>query len=157
MKPRRVFLLGLLVASVLRIGAAWAISDPSEMLPNPAEEARAEAIGSQLRCPVCQNESIEESDAGLARDIRAVIRQQVAAGKSNKTIIAYMVQRYGDFILLKPPIDNMTMLLWASPPGALASGFLVAVLAWRRRRASPAEALELTEDERATLDMMVRR
>lgn len=144
-----------LLAFLLWAGAAHAVSDPSELLANPAQEARAEAIGSQLRCLVCQNESIEASDAGLARDIRALIRQQVVAGRTDQQILTSMVQRYGDFILLKPPFDALTALLWASPGMALLAGGIAVFLALRgsRRRAAPPA---LTPDERARLDRLMR-
>lgn len=151
---RRALLLALF-GGLLWIGPARAVSDPSEMLANPAEEARAEAIGSQLRCLVCQNESIEASDAGLARDIRAIIRQQVAAGQSNHAIIAYMVQRYGDFILLRPPFDALTALLWATPVLALLAGLLVAFFGLRRQRGRQAPP-PLNPAERARLDRLLR-
>jgi cytochrome c-type biogenesis protein CcmH len=136
---------------------ARAVSDPSELLTNPAQEARAEAIGQQLRCLVCQNESIEDSSADLARDIRTIIRQQVVAGRSDRQIIGYMVQRYGSFILLKPPFDAVTALLWATPVLALAAGFGIALLAlWQRRRRPPAAPAPLTAAERARLDRLLR-
>ncbi|GAB0118294.1 cytochrome c-type biogenesis protein [Acidisoma sp. 7E03] len=146
-----VVLLGLW----LGIGSARAVSDPAEMLPNPAEEARAEAIGQQLRCLVCQNESIEASDADLARDIRALIRQQVAAGRTNPQIIAAMVQRYGDFILLRPPFDALTALLWATPVLALLLGAAAVLLGLRRRRGEGPPA-PLSPAERARLEQLLR-
>jgi cytochrome c-type biogenesis protein CcmH len=149
-----VGLLGLLLGLPLWAGAAHAVSDPSELLANPVQEARAEAIGNQLRCLVCQNESIEASDAGLARDIRALIRQQVVAGRTDRQIIAAMVQRYGDFILLRPPFEPLTALLWASPVVALLAGGLAVFLAFRqaRRRAAPPP---LSPAERARLDRLM--
>jgi cytochrome c-type biogenesis protein CcmH len=150
---RRV-LLPALLGLLLWAGAAHAVSDPSELLANPVQEARAEAIGSQLRCLVCQNESIEASDAGLARDIRALIRQQVVAGRTDRQITAAMVQRYGDFILLRPPFEPLTALLWASPVVALLAGGLAVFLAFRqaRRRAAPPP---LSPAERARLDRLM--
>ncbi|GAB0116794.1 cytochrome c-type biogenesis protein [Acidisoma sp. 7E03] len=146
-------LLGLLLA----LGAARAVSDPQELLANPVQEARAEAIGEQLRCLVCQNESIEASDADLARDIRTLIRQQVVAGRSDRQIIDYMVQRYGDFILLKPPFDAMTALLWATPVLALLLGLGVAFFAlWQRKRRPQQGPMPLTETERAHLERLLR-
>lgn len=134
---------------------ALAVSDPSEMLANPRAEARAEAIGSQLRCLVCQNESIEASDAPLARDLRAIIRHQVAAGQSNRAIMAYMVARYGDFILLRPPFEAMTALLWASPLLALGLGLGLVLLAYRRQRRQGAPPAPLSPAERARLDRLI--
>jgi cytochrome c-type biogenesis protein CcmH len=127
---------------------AYAISDPAEALPDPAQEARAERIGRQLRCLVCQNESIEDSGADLARDLRKIVRQQVAAGASDQQVIAWLVARYGNFVRLRPPFNALTALLWASPVVALLLGFGLA-LAGRRQRA--AAAMPLSEAERVRL------
>jgi len=118
-------------------GPAWAVSDPREMLANPVLEHRAEAIGEQLRCLVCQNESIEQSDADLARDLRRIIRQRVVAGQSNQQIIAWMTARYGDFIRLRPPLEARTLALWGAPVIALGIGGAVVLLACRRRPGAP--------------------
>lgn len=134
-----------LLCLLLLPAAAHALSDPGEMLPNPAQEKRAEQIGDQLRCLVCQNESIEESGAGLARDLRHIIRQQVAEGKTNQQIVAWMVARYGDFVLLKPPFAPATLLLWGAPVLALCVGCGAIVLARRRPAATPAP---LSDEER---------
>ena len=135
-------LLGLMLAA-----PAFAINDPREMLPNPAQEARAEEIGSQLRCLVCQNESIEDSGAGLAADLRAIVRQRVAAGDSDKQIMAWMVARYGQFVRLKPPLTLATVLLWFTPVLGLGIG-AAAVWFGRKHRAEPAP---LSEAERIRL------
>lgn len=150
-------LLVLLSCLMLSVGTARAVNDPNELLSNPVQEARAETIGQQLRCLVCQNESIEDSNADLARDIRTIIRQQVVAGRTDRQIIAYMVQRYGTFILLKPPFDLLTALLWATPVIALLLGLCIAFVAMRRqrRRPSPGPA-PLSEAERARLETLLR-
>ncbi len=122
---------------VLPVAAAWAISDPAEMLKDPQQEARAEAIGRQLRCLVCQNESIEDSQADLARDLRQVVRQHVAAGEKDQQIIAWMVARYGNFVRLRPPFEPLTWVLWASPVLALVGGALVVAFAMRQKRQPP--------------------
>jgi cytochrome c-type biogenesis protein CcmH len=127
---------------------AYAVSDPAELLPDRAQELRAEAIGDQLRCLVCQNESIEQSDADLARDLRRIIRQRVVAGDNDQQIIDWMVARYGNFVRLRPPLDAMTLLLWGAPGIALLVGMAAAVVAWRRR---PAEPVPLSEAERERL------
>ncbi len=156
-KRSKNFLSLLLLCLALSVGTARAVSDPSELLSNPAQEARAEAIGQQLRCLVCQNESIEDSNADLARDIRTIIRQQVVAGQTNSQIIAYMVQRYGTFILLKPPFDGMTALLWATPVIALLLGLAIAFFAvWQRKRRPSAGPAPLSEAERARLESLLR-
>jgi cytochrome c-type biogenesis protein CcmH len=135
-----------LLAAML-FGPAWAINDPREMLKDPAQEARAEAVGSQLRCLVCQNESIEDSQAPLAQDLRAIVRQRVVAGDSDQQIIAWMVARYGQFVRLKPPLTFGTLLLWGTPGLGLLIG---AAAAWlgRTHRVPPAP---LSEAERAKL------
>jgi cytochrome c-type biogenesis protein CcmH len=127
---------------------AFAVSDPAEMLPNHAEELRAEQIGGQLRCLVCQNETIEDSDADLARDLRKIVRQHVAAGETNKQVIAWMTARYGDFVRLRPPFQPLTYVLWLSPLIAVSVGIGAAVLARQRRTTPPPP---LSEAERARL------
>lgn len=145
---KALVLVLLLALTAPALAPAFAVDSPREMLPNPAQEARAEAIGQQLRCLVCQNESIEDSGADLARDLRKVVRQRVAAGESNQQVIAWMVARYGDFVRLKPPFDAATLLLWGSPILALAVG-AIAVFATRRRPA--AAPAPLTDEERRRL------
>lgn len=132
----------------LSFGFAFAVSDPREMLPDAAQEARAEAIGSQLRCLVCQNESIEDSDAGLARDLRAKVREQVKAGRSDSDIVAWMVARYGSFVRLKPALTASTLLLYGTPFLALLAGATAAFFGRARQGAAPAP---LSERERAKL------
>ncbi len=135
--------------------SALAVSDPGEMLPDARAEARAEAIGHQLRCLVCQNESVEESEADIARDLRKRIREHIAAGDSDAQIMAWMQQRYGDFVRLNPPFKPVTLLLWGSPVLALGAG-AAAVLVARRRR--PLEAKPLSREEQARLaELLARR
>src|SRR5689334_19350227 len=128
MRPLPLLLLGLLLAS-----PAYAVSDPAELLPDRAQELRAEAIGEQLRCLVCQNESVEQSDADLARDLRHIIRQRVVAGDSDQQVIDWMVARYGDFVRLRPPFNATTLLLWLAPLIALLIGAFAVLVARRRR------------------------
>ncbi|MCA3287065.1 MAG: cytochrome c-type biogenesis protein CcmH [Roseomonas sp.] len=133
---------------------AWgAVGDPNERLPDPAKEALAREIGRELRCLVCQNQSIEDSDAQLARDLRRLVRERVAAGEDQAAVIRFVHDRYGDFVLLRPPVTAATMLLWATPVLALGGG--IAVIMFRRRRAlaegaalSPEEAKRLAELDR---------
>ncbi len=136
-----------LVLLVALSGPAWAVSDPAEMLPNPTAEARAEAIGRQLRCLVCQNESIEDSNADLARDLRRMVRVRIAAGDTDEAATNAIVSRYGDFVRLRPPVNALTALLWASPVVAVLAGLGFAL--WSRRR--PVPATPLSEAERARL------
>jgi cytochrome c-type biogenesis protein CcmH len=145
--PSALLLLPLLAMAI----PAYALSDPTEMLSNKQQEARAEAIGRQLRCLVCQNESIEDSGADLARDLRRIVRQRVAAGQSEKQIIGWMVSRYGQFVLLQPRFDWLTLLLWGSPVIALAAGGTAVFLARQRDRRSPPP---LSYEEHVRLDSL---
>jgi cytochrome c-type biogenesis protein CcmH len=133
---------------LLSCGFAFAVSDPREMLPDPQQEARAEAIGSQLRCLVCQNESIEDSDAALAHDLRAKVREQVKAGQSDTQIVAWMVARYGSFVRLKPALTASTLLLYATPVLALLLGGAAAFFGRARQAEVP---LPLSSQERVRL------
>ena len=142
----------LVLALLLLAGPAWAIGDPAEALPDPAQEARAVEIGRQLRCLVCQNESIEDSGADLARDLRRIVRQHVAAGEDEHQVTAWLVARYGDFVRLRPAFSPATALLWGSPLLAVLAG-ATAVLAGRRR-ARPAPR-PLDEAERRRLDTLL--
>ncbi len=127
---------------------AYAISDPAEMLANPAQEARAEQIGRQLRCLVCQNESIEDSGAPLARDLRGIVRERVVAGDTDSQITAWMVARYGEFVRLRPPFNALTAVLWLSPLLAVVIGL---GFAWAARRNRPGVPAPLTDTERRRL------
>ena len=118
------------------------------MLRDPAQEARARELSAQLRCLVCQNESIDDSHADLARDLRVLIREKISKGDSNADIKTFLVARYGDFILLQPPFKSETLLLWLSPPLLLLLGAAMVYRAARRTRpAAPA----LTEEEERRL------
>ena len=135
--------------------AAYAV-EADEMLPNPVLEARAQAITSQLRCLVCQNESIDQSQAPLARDLRLLVRRRLVAGDTNHEIINYLVARYGDFILLKPPFEPQTLLLWFAPAIALAGGGFAAWRAYRRVQSRETDVgPPLSEAERLRLAAML--
>ena len=113
------------------------------MLADPVLEARARDIGKDLRCLVCRNQSIDDSEADLAHDLRVLVRQRLTAGDTNQQVIDYIVSRYGDFILLKPPFKPETMLLWLSPALVLGAGLAAALYARRRApRATPALSAE---------------
>lgn len=142
--------IALLVAMPLAAGAV----QPDEILADAALEARARALSAQLRCMVCQNESIDDSHAELARDLRLLVRERLKAGDSDDQIRAYLVQRYGNFILLKPPLELSTMLLWSAPALVLVLGAGAIVLAMRRR-ASPVAAAALDADERKRLESLL--
>jgi cytochrome c-type biogenesis protein CcmH len=142
--------LGLIVPILLALSAppAAAVSNPGEMLSDRQQEVRAEALGDQLRCLVCQNESIENSEADLARDLRRIIRERVRAGDTDPQVIDWMVSRYGDFVRLRPPFNALTLLLWAAPVLALLTGAATVLIARRRRTVPPAP---LTADEQQKL------
>ncbi len=148
--PRRALRPAVTTATalvcLLLVTAAPALAiDPGEMFEDPAKEARARTIGKQLRCVVCQNESVFDSNAGLAYDIRMVVRVRMEAGDSDDEVIAYIVERYGDYVLLEPPLRGRTLVLWVAPLLLLAGGGLAAALYTRRRRVVES----LSEDDRA--------
>ncbi len=128
---------------------------PDEMLKNPALEARARDISQELRCLVCQNQSIDDSAAPLAHDLRVLVRQRLEQGDSNKQVLDFIVARYGDFVLLKPPFQLDTLLLWGLPPAALIAGVIALILAARRRRVIETTPPALDEAERARLAALV--
>jgi len=133
----------LLLAAVACMAAA---SDPSERLPDPAQEARAREIFREVRCLVCQNESIDDSDASLAHDLRQVVREQVAAGRSDAQVKAFLTDRYGEFVLLKPAFSLGNALLWLTPLLAVLAGLM---LLWARLRSRPTvEGLSPEEEAR---------
>lgn len=142
------FALALLVL----IGAASPAGavNPDEMLQDPALEARARALSEQLRCMVCQNELIDASDASLARDLRLLLRERIAAGDTDQQVLDFLVARYGEFILLKPRFNAHTALLWLAPGIVLIVGGVVAFGVLRRRRPGN-EASRLTGEEEAAL------
>jgi len=144
MKPQR---LALFLA--ISLAAAAHAVQPDEVLPDPAAEARARALSGELRCMVCQNQSIDDSDAPLARDIRLLIRERIVKGDSNEAVQSFLVSRYGDFILLRPPFKLETLALWLSAPLALMLGALALVLAARRKQAA-APGLSAAEEARLT-------
>jgi cytochrome c-type biogenesis protein CcmH len=147
---RALVLALLLLATPMLATSALAVIDPREMLPDPAQEQRARTIGKELRCLVCQNQSIDDSNAGLAQDLRRIVRERVAAGDSNEQVIAFVTDRYGDYVRLTPPFNAATAALWASPVLVLALGALAVVSFYRRRTVIAAPA-PLTEEERARL------
>jgi len=123
------------------------------MLADPALEARARALSEGLRCMVCQNQSIDESDADLARDLRILVRQRLVAGDTDQQVMDYVVSRYGEFVLLKPRFDLRNALLWGTPAILLFAGAIFIVLSARSRRPV---STALSSDEQAALDKMLR-
>ena len=127
--------------------------EPGEALADPVLEARARAVSAELRCLVCQNQSIDDSHATLAKDLRLLVRERIKAGDSDEQVQAFLVARYGDFILLKPPLKTGTILLWAGPFVLLAAG-AAAIFLMSRRRPQPAGPTELSDDEKAALERL---
>ncbi|MGO9673898.1 MAG: cytochrome c-type biogenesis protein [Methylocella sp.] len=130
---------------------------PDEILADPKLEARARDLSAQLRCMVCQNQSIDDSNAELARDLRLLVRERLKAGDSDDAIRAYLVQRYGDFILLKPPVKAETLGLWGAPIVILLAGGVAIFLNAKRRRAVVPEPQGLSEREAVELKTLLDR
>jgi len=148
---RRVLLL-VLGLVVLTPAFPWAAVQPDEVLRNPVLEARARGLSQQLRCMVCQNESIDDSDAPLAHDLRVLVRERLQAGDSDAQVLDFLVARYGEFVLLKPRLSWRTAILWGLPPGLLLIGTILLVVAAARRRGRMQEpAPGLTAEEQARL------
>jgi cytochrome c-type biogenesis protein CcmH len=143
-----------LVALLLVASPSVAV-EPSEMLADPALEARAREIGQALRCVVCQNQSIDDSSAEVARDMRRAVRERLTAGDSNEQVYAFMVARYGDYVLLKPPFKARTLVLWLGAPALLVLAAIALWLAARRRRA-PLPPQPLSDEERLRLAAILR-
>jgi cytochrome c-type biogenesis protein CcmH len=129
---RSLLMVLALVASTVASTPAWAVQ-PDEVLPDAAMEARARALSKELRCMVCQNQSIDDSDAPLARDLRVLVRERLKGGDSDRQVVDFLVDRYGEFVLLKPRLNWHTALLWLGPPATLLGGALALFLVARRR------------------------
>ncbi|MFO1160039.1 MAG: cytochrome c-type biogenesis protein [Reyranellaceae bacterium] len=147
-----------LVLCGLVLGSAVCLAvEPSEMLKDPALEARARGIGQALRCVVCQNQSIDDSSAEVARDMRRAVRERLTAGDSDDQAFAYMVARYGDYVLLKPPFKASTLVLWLGGPLLLILGGGALLIAARRRaRGVSVTAQPLSDEERRRLDALLK-
>lgn len=152
---RRLVLMCVVLLAMFAGAPAARAVQPDEIMADPARETRARELSRELRCMVCQNQSIDDSEAPLARDLRLLVRERIAAGDSDKQVIDFLVARYGEFVLLKPRFNPHTLLLWLLPPLALVGG---AFALWRfgRRRATqpgvPSEtATKLTAEEEARL------
>jgi cytochrome c-type biogenesis protein CcmH len=148
---RLAFAVALLTAAFS--GAASAV-EPSERLANPALEARARALSEELRCLVCQNQSIDESNADLAHDLRVLLRKRLLAGDTDQQVLDYLVARYGQFVLLDPPFEPVTYLLWLTPPALVLGAGAFLILQARRRRPEP-DPPPLTEAERARAALLL--
>ena len=149
---RRLLLaLFLLLASVVPSLAV----NPDEVLADPGLEARARAISAQLRCMVCQNQSIDDSNAELAKDLRLLVRERLKNGDSDEAVISYVVSRYGEFVLLNPRFEAKTLVLWGMPAILLVAGIVTLVLA-ARRRAARIPGAPLSAEEKEALDKLLR-
>jgi cytochrome c-type biogenesis protein CcmH len=155
--PRARRILGaLLLLFAAAAPALAAVGRPEDRLADPVLESRAQDIGRELRCMVCQNQSIEDSDADLARDLRRIVRERVAAGDDRSAVMRFVHDRYGDFVLLRPPFNPVTALLWAMPLIALGGGVAVIVARRRRFAAAGIEPVPLSDAERRRLAELER-
>lgn len=150
---RRLAAIALMLAAIAS-GNALAVQ-PDEMLKDPKLEARARELSRELRCMVCQNQSIDESEAPLARDLRLLVRERLTKGDTDKQVLDFLVARYGEFVLLKPPLESRTIILWALPPVALLAGAIALFLAVCRRRPGQPEPATLSIEEQRRLSTLV--
>jgi len=155
MSRRRLVLAAFALLSALAFSGVAQAVKPDEMLADPALEARARALSEGLRCMVCQNQSIDESDADLARDLRILVRERLKAGDTDRQVMDYIVSRYGEFVLLKPRFDLRNALLWGAPALLLLAGAIFVFRASRARREAEPDAL--TEQEKAALEALLKR
>lgn len=151
-------LLGVSVVLMMAASAAYAVQ-PDEIMSDPVKEARARDLSRELRCMVCQNQSIDDSEAPLAKDLRILVRERIAAGDSDAQVIDFLVARYGEFVLLKPQLNLHTWILWLLPPLVLAGGGAALWMQARRRRKSAPDEdsalLKLTAEEEARLERLI--
>lgn len=152
----RSILRAVIVIGALAIASAAFAVEPTEILADPVQEARARHISAELRCLVCQNQSIDDSNAPLAKDLRILVREQISAGKSDAAVMSYIVDRYGEFVLLRPRFGMHTVLLWLTPLLVLAfAGF--GLSRFVRQKAPMNSEAPLTADEQRRLDEMLKR
>jgi cytochrome c-type biogenesis protein CcmH len=151
----RRLLAALALLLCLTVTGAQAATSPDEVLADRGLEQRARALGRQLRCLVCQNQSIDDSDADLARDLRLLVRERLVAGDSDVAIIDFLTARYGDFVLLKPPVRPATWGLWFGPLAVLLVAGAGSVLYLRRRRSATPPEAPLSADEQARLEALL--
>ncbi|MBN9603548.1 MAG: cytochrome c-type biogenesis protein CcmH [Afipia felis] len=150
--------LAAIVALVLMAGLPSVLHavQPDEVMSNPAQEARARTLSRELRCMVCQNQSIDDSEAPLARDLRLLVRERIAAGDSDRQVLDFLVARYGEFVLLKPPLKEHTLILWLLTPVVLIGGGAGLWLYNRKRWASRREDITaLTPEEEERLEKLI--
>ena len=146
----RSFVAALALLVSLLAMPAFAVQ-PDEVLDDPVLEQRARDISADLRCLVCQNQSIDDSDADLARDLRLVVRERLVAGDSDAEVVDYIVDRYGEYVLLKPVFGLHTLLLWAAAPAILLAGLAVLFIAAARRKNLTQQSPEMNAEEKAAL------
>lgn len=150
----RGFAMTALVCAAVASGSALAVQ-PNEMLKDQRLEERARELSRELRCMVCQNQSIDDSEAPLARDLRLLVRERLTKGDTDQQVLDFLVARYGEFVLLKPPLESRTIILWALPPVALLAGAIGLFFAVRRRRTSQLQPAALSTEERRRLSTLV--
>jgi len=150
---RRFAAITLLLATIAS-SSSLAVQ-PDEMLKDPNLEARARELSRELRCMVCQNQSIDDSEAPLARDLRLLVRERLTKGDTNQQVLDFLVARYGEFVLLKPPLESRTIILWTLPPIALLAGAIGLFFAGRRRRLGQLEPATLSNEEQRRLSTLV--
>ena len=155
---KRIVAALVVAIGVAGLSPAYAVQ-PDEIMSDPAKETRARDLSRELRCMVCQNQSIDDSEAPLARDLRLLVRERIAAGDSDTQVIDFLVARYGEFVLLKPRFNPHTLVLWLLPPLAVMGGGLALWTYCRRRSKSLGTAdpslLHLTEEEEARLERLI--
>ena len=152
---RRLALITLLIA-LAAPGAALAVQ-PDEILKDPALEARARSLSSELRCMVCQNQSIDDSEAPLAKDLRVLVRERLTAGDSDQQVLNFLVARYGEFVLLKPRFELHNLLLWGLPPVVLVAGMIALFVTARRRQSANLQAPALSAAEQQRITTLVEK
>ena len=152
---RRLALIALLVA--LAAPTAALAVEPDEILRDPALEARARNLSSELRCLVCQNQSIDDSAAPLARDLRVLVRERLSAGDSDSQVLNFLVARYGEFVLLKPRFELHNLLLWGLPPVVLVAGMIALFVTARRRQSANLQAPTLSAAEQQRITTLVEK
>jgi cytochrome c-type biogenesis protein CcmH len=154
--PRYLPTLFLVMATAIMAALPAKAVQPDEVLPDPGLEARARAISEGLRCLVCQNQSIDDSDAPLAKDLRLLVRERLKAGDSDQEIVDFVVARYGEFVLLKPRLSPHTLILWFATPVLFGAALLLIWLAYRRRKAATVEGLtQLSASEKRELKRLL--
>jgi cytochrome c-type biogenesis protein CcmH len=150
----RIFTSIALLITLIAPGAAFAVT-PDEMLKDPALEARARDLSRELRCMVCQNQSIDDSEAPLAKDLRVLVRERLTQGDSDKQVLDFLVARYGEFVLLKPPFEWHTLLLWGISPAVLLGGMVGLIMIARRRQTAVPAAITLSAAEQRRIETLV--